>query len=70
MVRQDAWYEWCSNVVNALARIQSLTADHSVTLNNIEKSLVSYHKMQKRMLYLIAIGFFTVITNGLLLFYK
>ena len=70
MVRQAAWYEWCGNVVNALARIQSLTADHSVTLNNIEKSLVSYHKMQKRMLYMMLIGFMAVIGNGLLLFYK
>lgn len=52
----DAWTIWCNTVVNRLT--------------NLEKSLKSYHKLQKRMLYLMFIGFVTVIVNGVLLYYK
>ena len=50
------WYKWCDEV--------------SEKLTNLEKSLLTLKKQQKRMLYLVALGFVTVIVNGVLLFYK
>ena len=55
MNEQD-WNGWCLSVTKRLG--------------NIEKSLTSYHKTQKRMLYVLAIGFTAVLINGLLLFYQ
>lgn len=70
MMNKQTWSAWCGSVVNSLTRIQTLGANQTVTLNNLEKSLASYHRMQKRMLYVMCIGFVAVIGNGLLLFYK
>lgn len=70
MMNKNTWSEWCNSVVTSLARIQSLSANQTVTLNNIEKTLASYQRMQKRMLYVMLIGFVAVIGNGILLFYK
>ena len=50
------WNIWCQGVITRL--------------NNIEKSLKTYQRLQKRMLYLILIGFVAVLGNGLLLYYK
>ena len=59
MIVMDAanyWYKWCNEV--------------SDKLTNLEKSLLTLKKQQKRMLYIVALGFVTVIGNGVLLFYK
>jgi len=55
-MQANDWATWCNDVV--------------LRLTNVEKTLKAYHKTQKRMLYMIAIGFVTVLGNGLLLFYK
>tara|TARA_R110002020_G_scaffold448837_1_gene661761 strand:+ start:53 stop:220 length:168 start_codon:yes stop_codon:yes gene_type:complete len=55
MNEQD-WNAWCLSVVGRITKI--------------EKTLKSYHKTQKRMLYMMGIGFVAVLLNGLLLFYK
>jgi len=53
---QQQWYVWCKDVADRLGKI--------------EKSLLAYHKLQKRMLYVIMIGFTAVLGNGLLLYYS
>lgn len=50
------WNAWCKAVNDRLTKI--------------EKTLASYHKVQKRMLYIMGLGFVTVLVNGILLFYK
>ena len=50
-MNQEEWHIWCRDVSDKLA--------------NLEKTLKSYHKIQKRMLYIILTGM--VLKNGLLL---
>ena len=52
-MNEQQWNIWCRSVVNRLT--------------NVEKTLLSYHKIQKRMLYIIGIGVVAVLLNGLLL---
>ena len=53
---QTEWNAWCRTVTSRIG--------------NVEKTLKSYHKVQKRMLYIMGLGFVTVLVYGILLFYK
>ncbi len=55
MNEQD-WNGWCLSVVTRLGKI--------------EKSLSAYHKLQKRMLFIMFAGYVGVICSGLLLYYS
>ena len=49
----DDWYRWCTDI--------------TVRVQNVEKSLLTYNKLQKRMLYVMIIGFLVVLSYGVLL---
>ena len=53
----SAWFRWVEGKVRHL----------DDKIENLEESLASYNKMQKRMLFVIILA---VITNGVLLFLK
>ena len=53
---ENQWNAWCRDVVKRLT--------------NVEKTLTIIDKRQKRMLYVVLVGFVAVLSNGLLLFYK
>jgi hypothetical protein len=55
-MNENQWNVWCRSVHERLTKI--------------EKTLASYHKVQKRMLYMMGLGFVAVLVNGILLFYK
>ena len=57
MSKTNNWYSW----------MQNQTVTNKESIKNLEESLKSYRKIQKRMLYAIGL---LVIINGLLLFYK
>jgi hypothetical protein len=52
-MNQEEWHTWCQDVTQKLG--------------NLEKTLLTYHRIQKRMLYVILTGM--VLSSGLLLFY-
>ena len=54
-MNEHQWNAWCRDVVKRIT--------------NVEKTLASYNKLQKRMLWLIAFGFSVVLISDLLLFY-
>lgn len=55
-MNEHGWNNWCRAV--------------DKHLTNIEKTLLAYRKLQRRMLVVMGIGFIAVMINGLLLFYK
>ena len=60
----EKWNAWISQLANT-------SANTSVKLSNIEKTLKEYHTINKRMLWITQILLIGVIgLNGLLLFYK
>jgi hypothetical protein len=52
-MNQEEWHDWCRDVTDKLG--------------NLEKTLQAYHKLQKRMLFVILTGM--VLSSGLLLLY-
>ncbi len=60
----EKWNTW-------IKHLGSTSANTSVTVSNIEKTLKEYHTINKRMLWITQILLIGVIgLNGLLLFYK
>tara|TARA_R100000152_G_C6700637_1_gene130244 strand:- start:183 stop:356 length:174 start_codon:yes stop_codon:yes gene_type:complete len=57
MSKSNNWYIW----------MQEQTLSNRESIKNLEESLLSYRKIQKRMLYALGL---VVIVNGLLLFFK
>ena len=49
----DDWYRWCTDI--------------TVRVQNVEKSLLTYDNLQKRMLYVMITGFLVVLGYGVLL---